>query len=211
MEEPLLFIPELKRVSLTGLVGISAGFFAPARFANFSYTAQDMPHIQGQAPEPVDTPLGTVTHWLVSNIFDEASLSEKTRLNAGDKTSLVWNDLNSESTGIANLARIAAIGEQANTVYARVMVSSEKKQVKPVRFGYSDRVRVYLNDQLIYTGDNTYRSRDYRYLGTIGYFDELFLPLKKGRNELWFAVSESFGGWGVQARFEDLNSITIGK
>jgi hypothetical protein len=127
------------------------------------------------------------------------------------RASLVWVDLNSESTGITNLARVAAIGEKANTVYARVVVNSEKKQIRPVRFGYSDRVRVYLNDQLLYYGNNTYRSRDYRYLGTIGYFDELYLPLKKGRNELWFAVSESFGGWGIQARLEDLTGITLGK
>ncbi|MFC1484639.1 hypothetical protein ACFL6Q_06295 [Candidatus Neomarinimicrobiota bacterium] len=211
MAQPLLFIPELKRESLTGLVGISAGFFAPARFANFSYTALDQPPLVGPAPESVETSPGTVTSWQVSNIFDEAALAEKTRLDAGDKASLAWSDLNSESTGITNLARVAVIGEQANTVYARVVVNSEKKQVRQVHFGYSDRVRVYLNDLLLYTGDNTYRSRDYRYLGTIGYFDELYLPLKKGRNELWFAVSESFGGWGIQARFEDLTGITLGK
>jgi hypothetical protein len=148
---------------------------------------------------------------LVSNIFDEAVLAGKTRLAVGDKTSHIWVDLNSESTGITNLARVAAIGENANTVFARVVVNSEKRQVKLVQFGYSDRVRVYLNDLLLYTGNNTYRSRDYRYLGTIGYFDELYLSLKKGRNELWFAVSESFGGWGLQARFEDLTGITLGK
>jgi hypothetical protein len=211
MEQPLLFIPELKREPLKGLVGISAGFFAPARFANFNFTAMDQPPLVGPAPELVDTPPGTVTSWLVSNIFDEAVLAGKTRLAVGDKTSHIWVDLNSESTGITNLARVAAIGENANTVFARVVVNSEKRQVKLVQFGYSDRVRVYLNDLLLYTGNNTYRSRDYRYLGTIGYFDELYLSLKKGRNELWFAVSESFGGWGLQARFEDLTGITLGK
>jgi len=71
-----------------------------------------------------------------------------------------------------------------------------------VSFGYSDRVRVYLNGQLIYAGNNGYGSRDYRYLGTIGYFDQLRLPLRAGFNELWFAVSESFGGWGIMARID---------
>jgi hypothetical protein len=211
MDHPLLFIPELKHEPLAGLVGISAGFFAPARYANFSYTAQDQPPLVGSSAEPANTPPGTITSWQISNTFDETALAEKSRLAAGDKASLVWVDLNSESTGITNLARVAAIGEKANTVYARVVVNSEKKQIRPVRFGYSDRVRVYLNDQLLYYGNNTYRSRDYRYLGTIGYFDELYLPLKKGRNELWFAVSESFGGWGIQARLEDLTGITLGK
>jgi hypothetical protein len=62
---------------------------------------------------------------------------------------------------------------------------------------------------LIYGGNNLYQSRDYRFLGTIGYFDELYLPLKKGRNELWMAISESFGGWGVKARFDNMEDISI--
>ena len=55
--------------------------------------------------------------------------------------------------------------------------------------------------------DTAARSRDYRYLGTIGLFDEVMLPLRDGDNELWLAVSESFGGWGVLARLPDENGI----
>lgn len=51
--------------------------------------------------------------------------------------------------------------------------------------------------------------RDYRFLGTIGLFDEVYLPLKKGENELWLAVTESFGGWGIKALIEDLAGLTI--
>ena len=65
--------------------------------------------------------------------------------------------------------------------------------------------------RLLYTGNNGYRTRDYRYLGTIGYFDAITLPLQEGENELWFAVSESFGGWGVQAAFEDTDGLTFGE
>jgi len=28
--------------------------------------------------------------------------------------------------------------------------------------------------------------------------------LKQGENEIWMAVSEAFAGWGVQARFDDM-------
>ncbi|MCH8059016.1 MAG: hypothetical protein IIA11_01020 [Proteobacteria bacterium] len=49
---------------------------------------------------------------------------------------------------------------------------------------------------LLYSkGNNAYQSRDYRYLGTIGLFDAIMLPLAVGDNELWIAVSEAFGGW----------------
>jgi hypothetical protein len=54
------------------------------------------------------------------------------------------------------------------------------------------------------SGDDTYRSRDYRFLGSIGWYDTLFLPLISGDNDLVVAVSEDFGGWGVQARLADI-------
>ena len=62
---------------------------------------------------------------------------------------------------------------------------------------------MFLNGRQLYRGDDTYRSRDYRFLGSIGYYDTLFLPLLEGENELVVAVSEDFGGWGVQARFTE--------
>ena len=61
----------------------------------------------------------------------------------------------------------------------------------------------------IYSGSNFYRSRDYRYLGTIGWFDKVYLPLEAGENEIWFAVTEAFGGWGIQAQFDDLEGISL--
>jgi hypothetical protein len=48
-------------------------------------------------------------------------------------------------------------------------------------------------------------TRDYRYLGSIGLFDSVVLPLEAGENEIWIAVSEAFGGWGVMARITDLD------
>jgi hypothetical protein len=76
-------------------------------------------------------------------------------------------------------------------------------------FGFSDRAVVDLNGRALYRGDDTYRSRDYRFLGSIGYWDSLYLPLEAGENELVAAVSEHFGGWGVRARFPDAAGLTL--
>ena len=92
---------------------------------------------------------------------------------------------------------------------ARVVIRSEEDQVKVLSFGFSDYALVYLNDKALFLGIDTYRSRDYRYLGTIGFFDMLFLPLKKGDNELWFVVSEDFGGWGLKAKLENMTKISL--
>lgn len=104
---------------------------------------------------------------------------------------------------VADLSRIAGVRKGKNTVFARLIIESDRPQIKKLRFGFSDRVKVYFNGQLLYAGENNFQSRDYRFLGTIGYFDALYLNLKKGRNECWMAVSEDFGGWGVQASLED--------
>ena len=48
---------------------------------------------------------------------------------------------------------------------------------QPLELGYSDRAIVYLNGERLYRGNATYRSRDYRFLGSIGLWDTIYLPL----------------------------------
>ena len=62
---------------------------------------------------------------------------------------------------------------------------------------YDDGYVAYLNGQLLYSGDDRWQSRDYRFLGTVGTYDALHLPLRAGTNEVILAISESFGGWAV--------------
>jgi hypothetical protein len=96
-----------------------------------------------------------------------------------------------------------------NTRFARLSVHSDRAESKLLKIGYSDSVRVFVNGELHYAGDNTYQSRDYRYLGTIGLFDTVALPLHAGDNEILIAVTEAFGGWGVMAEFENLDGIIL--
>jgi hypothetical protein len=45
--------------------------------------------------------------------------------------------------------------------------------------------------------------------GSIGWWDSVYLPLDAGDNELAVTVSETFGGWGLQARFPDTDGIAF--
>jgi hypothetical protein len=209
MEDPALVIHELKRESRPGKIGVSVSNYAPAFFTNFNYQKLDDPPLKGTFKKSTPAPEGTVTRWEVSETFDEKSLEDKYQLNDADKHDRSWTGLDTESTGTLNLARAQGITQEKNTAFARITIHSERAQVKKIKLGFSDRIKVYFNDQLLYGGNNLYRSRDYRYLGTIGLFDELYLPLRAGADELWLAVSESFGGWGIQAQFEDLKGIRI--
>lgn len=200
--EPILVTQPFKHDTQAGPVGVYSGNFAGAYFANFQYQALANPPMQGTPPESETAPDNAVMTWDVSSPFDEASLAEQTTLNRDATAALTWQTVPAEASGVVNLAQYAVIDEGADTVFARTTIAGRRGEVRTMKIGYSDRVRVYLNGKLVYAGDNGYQSRDFRYLGTIGLFDTVVLPLQRGENELLFAVSESFGGWGIMAAME---------
>lgn len=212
MEKPVLFVEELKRPVAPGGVGVSAGNFAPAWFSNFSFQETDTPPVvlRGGRPGPPETaPDGIISSWQVSDVFPESALNGKYILDPGDLAGRRWTRLETERSGLANLARIQGVHLRKDTVFARTMIVSDRERIARLDFGFSDRIRVYLNGRLLYRGDDTYQSRDYRFLGSIGYFDALYLPLTQGENELLLAVSEDLGGWGIQAKLENLAGLTV--
>jgi len=207
-ETPTIRVRDLKRPLASGAVGINASNFAPAHFANFEVTGlPDDYRFDEVAIEP--PPPEIVNSWLVSDAFDGAVLEGVHRLGTKRKSGREWTTLAAGPGGIANLARIQGLAEGRDTAFARLVIDSDTEQLKGLNFGYSDAVAVYVNGILIYSGSNLYRSRDYRYLGTIGLFDKVYLPLEAGENEIWFAVTEAFGGWGIQAQFDDLQGIEL--
>lgn len=199
-DEPVLSV-RLKNEPRAGQFGISASNFAPAYFANFRYERLDRRPSMGTPSPESSAPSGAIVDWEVSEAVLDSVYGSDGNLPASS-AGLSWRNVRSESTGILNLARYAQRSEGKNTVLLRSQLNEGSAGVRMLRFGYSDRVSVYLNGDLLYRGTNDYLSRDYRYLGTIGLFDSVPLRLRQGRNELVFAVSESFGGWGVLAAME---------
>jgi hypothetical protein len=119
-------------------------------------------------------------------------------------SSISWQTLSTDERGVADLSILAGTAPGRNTVFVRQIIDSDRPQLKKFSYGFSDRARVYLNAKLLYAGADEFQSRDYRFLGTMGFYDALYLDLQKGRNEIWMALSEDMGGWGVQAKLEDL-------
>ncbi|HTG46912.1 MAG TPA: hypothetical protein VK646_04590 [Actinomycetota bacterium] len=148
-----------------------------------------------QIPDPPADPRA-VASWEVSDPFPEADIGIAPELDGR-----TWATLEAEPSGLANLSRLHPVDGERNTVYARATIRSDRDARRRIDFGFSDRAVVFLNGVRLYRGDATYRSWDHRFLGSIGWHDSLDLPLVEGANELVVAVSEDFGGWGVQARF----------
>ena len=212
MEESVLIV-DLKRDVKSGMVGLKVGgspFFklAGGYFANFDYTPMGKVSLSDVAEEII-TPKNSVLKWEVSNTLSQKELNGIFELDNSITDKLQWSNLTTDNRGVANFASLRNKTKKKNTLFAKIKINSDKEQVKKIDFGFSDRVKVYFNNKLLFSANDTYRTRDYRFLGTIGYYDSLYLPLKKGENEIWFAVSESFGGWGIQAKFSDLDGIKL--
>jgi hypothetical protein len=207
MQKPLIKVAELKNDWKGGQIGLISGGM-PVHFANLQYTST-----HGASPTRAAVPSngtgGLVTRYQVSNVVNRALFEKKTQLEQALKDKFTWTTQSTEPSGLLDLARFSEVNKDSNAIAVKVLIESTAEQVKEISFGFSDYVTVYFNNRAVYSGSDKYMSRDYRFLGTIGFFDKLFLPLKKGMNELWFVVSEDFGGWGLQAKFENMDNISL--
>lgn len=193
-----------------GQVIIKGGRFVAVHIADVKIdpNATELVDFKAIDPEPIE---GVIPEWEISDMFEEEKLKDIAGVPALIEGRTWGRKIQLEEGRAANIARQQVLrnGKPGNTVFAKLEINSSKEQTKLFHFGYSDRVVAILNGKPIYSGNNRWRSRDYRYLGTIGLFDAIYLPLKKGKNELLMAVSEDFGGWLITGKFEDESGIKV--
>lgn len=204
--EAALVVPDLKSASRTGSVGFIAN--AGAYVSNVSVTP--IPGYENPAPLPPPAPLptGTVEFWRVSSPM--ARDAAMTRAAAGDWNDVDWRRIPVETHGVANLSLVGARTPEAQTAIARFTLHSDAARTATMRFGFSDEVRIFLNGRPLYEGADAQASRDYRFLGIVGFWDTLFLPLEAGDNEVVFVVTEpTNGGWAAAARIEPQTGVVI--
>ncbi|MEM9329377.1 MAG: hypothetical protein AAGA85_27195 [Bacteroidota bacterium] len=200
MSTPMLYTRLMGGFEAGGF-GLTAGR-DDVLFANFQYEKSNETSFPDPLPAPRELPANLVTSWEVSNVVNDDMLTNPT-IAAKDLKGLTWRAMTTAYTGSINVSKASTRSEGKNTALIRKIIDSDTDQIKRIDFGYSDAVTVYLNGKAIYSGSNQFRTRDYRYLGTIGFFDAVHLDLKEGNNELLFVLQEAFGGWGLQAKFED--------
>jgi hypothetical protein len=216
--EPTLDVDRLRHGRAHGAVAILANFPAaeehenlyPTAFADFEVHPDESP----AAYEDVFTPAPErfIRRWAVSTAIQapEGPVTELPADLMEDREG--WTIALAEASGLVNLARYRAIPEGADRgmILARIVIRSDSAQVKKLNFGFSDQGSIFLNGRILFSANNTYRSRSQRYLGVVTVDnDAIYLPLQEGENELVIAVSESFGGWGLIGRFADLDRITV--
>ena len=195
---PALVVPHLKSHTHNGEIGVTS--VHGAAFANFTVTPIE--NYRDPNPPPPLPPLaaGMVPAWQVSTAMSEADAMA--RAARGDWSGITWQLIPVESHGIDNLSLAGADTDGRHTYIARFSLRSRAARTAAMDFGFSDRVKVYLNGQLLYAGHDEQGSRDYRFLGIVGFWDSLYLPLRAGANDVTFVVTdETNGGTAAAARF----------
>jgi hypothetical protein len=218
MNEPALVMNDLKTGIQKGQVALAV-LTGATYFSNFEIrTTPDAPWERHAPP----VPLGTLTKWGLSPSFD--ALARNLERVPSETEAIRWQDVEAEPPGFVVInryresphPRVSFAGDFSKrlepqpgmkVVYARTFIDSDREQLKKLYLGYSDDVSVFLNGRVLFRGRSAQNFRDPAFLGIISpENDAVYLPLKKGRNELMLAVSELGGGWAFICRLADLEN-----
>lgn len=208
---PILHIPDLATDRGTGGIGFRAtGPNGEIRFANLVIRPLAPGEgIIGKPAEVEEPPAGVIDRWSISQPFDESRVDGVLSL-PDDLAALGQIEtIAVERFGIADFTRAVGPDDGADTVLASTRINSNSARNVRLQFGYSDRVRLFLNGRLAFDGNAGWRTRDQFFLGTIGFKDAVVLPLQAGENVLTAAVSETFGGWGFAGAIADREGLEI--
>lgn len=220
MEKPALVMADLKSGIQKGQIAL-ADLIGATYFSNF--TVRETTPVPWER-HPPSMPAGTLTKWSISPSYNALARNLEQPLSATERSATQWQDVEAEPPGLVVLYRYREAPHPAVTfqrdfstrlqpqpgtkvLYARTTIDSDRDQVKKLEIGYSDEVSVFLNDQILYRGRSAQSFRDPGFLGIVNpENDAVYLPLKRGRNDLTLAVSELGGGWGFICRLVDLEA-----
>lgn len=216
MEKPALVMDDLKSGVRKGLVALAV-LTGETCFAGFE--VRETPPVSWERRLPA-MPEGTLTRWSLSPSYDALARDLERPLSPAERDAIVWQEVEAEAPGLVAINRYRDSPHPRVTfasdfskrlepqpgmkmVYARTTIDSERDQVRKLAIGYSDDVSVFLNGEILYRGRSAQNFRDPGFLGIVSVEnDAIYIPLKKGRNELMLALSELGGGWGFVCRLE---------
>lgn len=208
-EVPVLHVDNLMGPKRAGSVRFAGGA-QNFHISNVNIVEDDSVQTTGTpAPRAVLADNLVTKFSVASTAVASADVEAKADLNPALLRGQVWQTLEIDESGAANLAKVSGRTPDINTLFVKKTLTADAAKTVRIQYGFSDRVTIFLNGKAIAYGDDTYLTRDYRHLGTVGLYDSVFLPLKKGENELIFAVSEGFGGWAIKAAMDPVGGVSM--
>ena len=219
METPALVMDDLKSGVQRGHIALY-DLTGETYFTNFQVrTTPDAPWERHLPPMDANA----ITKWQISPSYDALKRDLEKPLSPAEIAEIKWQDVEAEAPGKVILQRYRQAPHPMVTfqrdfskrldpqpgmqmLYARTTIPSDREQIKKLEIGYSDDVTVFLNGKPLWRGRSAQGFRDPRFLGIVNpENDAVYLPLKKGNNELMLAVSELGGGWGFICRLADVS------
>ncbi len=217
MEKPALVMSDLKSGVQKGQVALYV-LTGATYFSNFEL--RETPAAPWERHQPAMPP-NTLTKWSLSPAFDALARNLERPLTSAEQGAMKWQDVEAEPPGFVVLYRYREAPHLRVTfqsdfstrlqpqpgmkvLYAKTAITSDRDQVRKLWIGYSDDVSVFVNGKILYRGRSAQSFRDPNFLGIVNpENDAVYIPLKKGSNELMLAVSELGGGWGFICRLTD--------
>lgn len=217
LERPALIVPQLVGEASRGSIAFEGGGI----FANLVVTpdaTEDVPSAPGfdptqqdprylrnwQVTTPTELPLG---HELVSAnataIYSDYLPTENTS----------WEPIEAEYGSLLNLSRRFGQGDSRRVVWLKQTLTVEVNQIRYMDLGFSDEVWVLLDGRLVYVDKNMYGHPIMKDpFGQISISDGRFaLPLTAGEHELLIGVANSFFGWALLAKIDQIDGVALGE
>jgi hypothetical protein len=205
--EPTLEVPRLRGKPEPGTVGFwvsGDGDNWAAVFSNI--LIRPAPPSGNAASRPTTPPAadGYITAWDESEVVPADSGPV---LAVPQRTS--WTSITAEENGLVNLSVRHGQPRGRNTVFLRHSLDTPADRLVPLELAYSDEVTVFLDGRPLYSGVNRWEGRYPGYLAPVGLGAEtVYLPLKRGSNELIVALTDEAFGWGLIARVPPVGDRT---
>jgi len=199
---------KLKHRIRSGSVGVYS--YHPATFKNLKVTKYRASSTLKKETSESLKDKSYLTEWTMSAPYKYSKSHDIPSINKGITK---WHIIEEENSYLINLNKHFAKTASQNTILAKVIINSTKAQCKKLYLGYSDKIRVCLNAEVLFEGDNSYIASDnYTDRGyVLEKHNTIELQLGKGVNELIMEVSEDKFGWGFIAQLSNLSGITIEK
>ncbi len=193
---PALIINDLKHGKSRGRLGLTTVADGTAFFSNFSFRPDGPPAFP--KPPLLHRPPGCIREWEISQPVKRLRVDLDSYPDPKALGISSWKKVSAGPDGVLDISRTyGRQGAEPDAILARSVIQTEKDESRKFWLGYSDEASLFVNGRLVFYGDSAYRSRDTSFLGILGLFDAVSLPLRKGANEILFIVGEAFGGWGL--------------
>lgn len=160
-------------------------------------------------PDPVANDPRYLRHWMMTQPDTlPKGIDFSYALVPGPATN--WAPIDAERLGLINLSRVYPATRAHRILWLKTTIHADQARTVQLRLGFLNEVWMYVNDKLLYVDKNLYAQGIAKGAGRISLENAtVTLPLQPGDNVMRIAVGGNFYTWGIMARLDDLDGLTI--